>query len=162
LVGSRTSAAAKVTLFQASLAKRDPTIAAPIIGSMARPQSPVPQNLAKLAAATSGWRKNVNPPSTRAASAPIFATLKTVWMFAPSVTPLMLIAVSTAIISMATTRWGERPSWIASAAPGRCSWPNGKKTSGVTDGTSTPRKRANATATAAMVPVWITAKRVQP
>ena len=35
---------------------------------------------------------------------------------------------------IATTRWGERPSWIASAAPGRRSWPSGRKTSGADAG----------------------------
>ena len=86
-LGFCTSAAAKVTLFHASLEKSEPTIAAPITGITARDQSPVPQNVAKLAAATSGWRKSVRPSSTRAASAPTLATLKTVWIAAPSVTP---------------------------------------------------------------------------
>ena len=54
LLGLRTSAAAKVTLFQASLEKSEPTIAAPRTGSTARDQAPVPQNEPKLAAATSG------------------------------------------------------------------------------------------------------------
>ncbi len=34
--------------------------------------------------------------------------------------------------------------------------------SGETEGTSTPRKRAKPTATAAIVPVWMTRKSVQP
>ena len=51
---------------------------------------------------------------------------------------------------------------MASAAPGRRSCPSGRKTSGLMPGTRTLRNRANATATAAMVPVWITVKRVQP
>ncbi len=46
--------------------------------------------------------------------------------------------------------------------PGRLSEPSFRNTSGVTDGTSTARNLANATATAAMVPVWITVKSVQP
>jgi hypothetical protein len=51
---------------------------------------------------------------------------------------------------------------MASGAPGRRTWPSERKTSGLTDGTSTLRNRANATATAAMVPVWMTAKSVHP
>ena len=60
-LGFCTSAAAKVTLFQASLEKSEPTIAAPMTGNTARVQSPVPQKLEKLAAATSGRRKSVSP-----------------------------------------------------------------------------------------------------
>jgi hypothetical protein len=37
-----------------------------------------------------------------------------------------------------------------------------RKTSGESEGTNTAVNRANATATAAIVPVWITMKRVQP
>src|SRR5215207_7444613 len=77
-VGFLTSAAAKVTLFHASLEKSDPTIAAPITGNTARLQSPVPQKLEKLAAATSARRNRVRPSSTSTARAPILATLKTV------------------------------------------------------------------------------------
>jgi hypothetical protein len=109
-LGFCTSAAAKVTLFQASLEKSDPTIAAPMMGTMARLQSPVPQNVAKLALATSGRRNSVSPQSTSTASAPTFATLKTVWIVAPSVTPRTLMAVSRTIERIATIRWGERPS----------------------------------------------------
>ena len=111
-MGFCTSAAAKVTLFHASLENSEPTMAAPSTGMTAIDQSPVPQKSAKLAAAMSGWRKSVSPSRTSAASAPTLATLKTVWIAAPSVTPRMLVAVSTAIMTIATTRWGERPSWI--------------------------------------------------
>jgi hypothetical protein len=44
---------------------------------------------------------------------------------------------------------------------GRCAV-HPRNTSGVSDGTNTAVKRAKATATAAMVPVWITVNRVQP
>ena len=104
----------------------------------------------------------MSPKITSTASAPTLATLNTVWIAAPSLTPRTLIAVSSRIERIATSRWGERPSWMASGAPGRRSWPSGRKTSGLMPGTSTLRNRANATATAAMVPVWMTAKRVQP
>ena len=55
-VGSRTSAAAKVTLFQASLEKSEPTIAAPAATSTAAVHGVVPQKLEKFIAATSARR----------------------------------------------------------------------------------------------------------
>ncbi len=67
-----------MTLFHASLENSEPTIAAPISGTMAMVQSPVPQKLEKLAAATSGWRKNVSPNSTSTTSAPTLATVNVV------------------------------------------------------------------------------------
>jgi len=57
-VGFCTSAAAKVTLFQASLANSDPTIAAPMAGTTASDHDAVPQKAEKLAAAMSGWRQD--------------------------------------------------------------------------------------------------------
>ena len=77
-LGFCTSPAAKVTLFQASLEKSEPTIAAPRTGIIASDQSPVPQKSAKLADATSGRRKKVRPKITSTASAPTLATLNTV------------------------------------------------------------------------------------
>ena len=106
-VGFCTSAAAKVTLFQASLENSEPTMAAPRTGITASDQSPVPQKSEKLAAAMSGCRKSVSPNSTSAASAPTLATLNTVWIAAPSVTPRMLVAVSSAIMRIATTPLGR-------------------------------------------------------
>jgi hypothetical protein len=147
-------------LFHASLENSDPTIAAPITGSTARLQSPVPQNAPKLAAATSGRRKIVRPRRTSAASAPTLATVKLVWIAAPSRTPRIFTAVSRATMTIATTRCGDRPSWIR--PPGIANEPRSRKTSGVIDGQSTPRKRPNATATAAIVPLWITVNSVHP
>jgi hypothetical protein len=77
-VGFCTSAAAKVTLFQASAEKSEPTIAAPMTGITATDHEPVPQKPEKFAAAMSGWRQTVSPNSTSAASAPTLATLNTV------------------------------------------------------------------------------------
>src|SRR5690348_15923562 len=90
-VGFCTSAAAKVTLFHASLENREPTMAAPITGTTARVQGTVPQKDEKFAAATAGCRHTVSPNSTSAASAPTLATLNTVWIAAPSRTPRALV-----------------------------------------------------------------------
>ena len=149
-----------MTLFQASLEKSDPTIAAPTTGSIASPHGFAPQKVSKFIAEIAGCRKMNRPRTMSATSAPTLATVNTVWIAAPSRTPRMFTKVRNAIITTATSRWFERPSSMV--PPGRFSEPSLRKTSGVTDGTSTARNFANATATAAMVPVWITVKRVQP
>ena len=51
---------------------------------------------------------------------------------------------------MATTRCGERPSWIASAAPGKRSCPRGRKTSGLTEGASDGEQQGRADGGAAV------------
>ena len=161
-LGFCTSAAAKVTLFQASLEKSDPTIAAPTTGTIARLQSPVPQKAAKLAAATSGCRNSVSPQMTSTASAPTLATVNMVWIAAPSLTPRMFTAGEQDDQEDRDDALGREAELDRFGAPGMSDRPRTRKTSGLTEGTSTPRKRAKATATAAMVPLWMTANRVQP
>ena len=82
-----------------------------------------------------------------------------VWITAAVRTPRMLTQVSTSTEAMASRRCGDRPIWMSPL--GRCAV-QPMNTSGVSVGTNTAVKRANATATAAMVPVWITVNRVQP
>ena len=77
-VGFRTSAAAKVTLFHASLLKREPTMAAPTSGTSARVHGAEPQKLPKLVATTSGCRNTKSPSRMSAASAPTFAKVSVV------------------------------------------------------------------------------------
>jgi hypothetical protein len=124
-------------LFHASLEKSEPTIAAPITGSIARVHGFAPQRFAKLTWATSARRKSVSPSTMRATSAPTFATVNTVWIEAPSLTPRTFTQVSPTIITIATTRWIERPSSIG--PPGMVNEPSLRKTSGVIAGRSTPR-----------------------
>jgi hypothetical protein len=73
------------------------------------------------------------------------------------------------MLSNPTSRCGVSPIWIEFAgsvhprtATQTSAWGNQPNRSGPTPGTRTPRKRPKATATAAMVPVWITTKNVQP
>src|SRR2546426_6858683 len=58
-------------------------------------------------------------------------------------------------------RCGERPTAMSPIGLGKCIV-NPKNTSGERPGQKTLVNRANATATAAMVPVWMTTNRVQP
>ena len=99
----------------------------------------------------------------------VFTTVSVVCTHFPSRTPRRFTHVRSAIITSATRRCGVSPSWIAlagsvqpSAAEQMSAFGNHAKRSGLTVGQSTPRNRPNATATAAMVPVWITTNRVHP
>ena len=66
------------------------------------------------------------------------------------------------MLAMAASRCGETPMVMALGAPGNCRLPSARNTVSLTPGRSTARNLANATATAAMVPAWMTVKRVQP
>ena len=81
---------------------------------------------------------------------------------APTATPRPLIQVRKTMLRIATSRCTDTPSGMASAEPGRRMWPSERKIVSLSDGKKTARYLAIATATAAMVPVWITVKRVQP
>jgi hypothetical protein len=162
--GFFTSAAANVTLFHASLEKSDPTSAAPKASTSAESSGIDPTNWPgpKLAAIASGFRPIVRPSRTSAASAPVLTTVNVVWTILPSRTPRRLIHVKTHMETSATRRWGESPASTAPTEMAKSSRGNQAKRSGPIDGTRTPRNRPNATATAAIVPVWMTRKRVHP
>ena len=84
-------------------------------------------------------------------------------MIAAVRTPRTLIQVRTTIDRMANTRWGERPTWIVPMGWGSMTTvPSPGHRSGERDGRRTEVNRANATATAAIVPVWMTTNSVHP
>ena len=62
---------------------------------------------------------------------------------------------------IAKIRWRENPTAMSPIGAGTCSVVP-RNTSGESHGQSTDVKRANATATAAIVPVWMTTNSVQP
>ena len=66
------------------------------------------------------------------------------------------------MLAIATRRWGDTPMVMALAEPGRRMLPSARMTVSLTPGRSTARNLAKATATAAMVPAWMTVKSVQP
>ena len=82
-----------------------------------------------------------------------------VWMSAAVLTPRTLIQVRTRIDASASSRCHDRPT---SMDPLGNSTRTPTNTSGDSAGHQTAVKRPKATATAAMVPVWITRKKVQP
>ena len=82
-------------------------------------------------------------------------------MIAAVRTPRTLIHVSRATERTARMRWGESPTAMSPIGFGKCRVVP-KNTSGERAGQKTAVNRANATATAAMVPVWITTNSVQP
>ena len=86
-------------------------------------------------------------------------TVSVVCSAAAVFTPRMFTPVRKTIDAIASTRCHESP--ISIGPLGRCSVVP-RNTSGVSAGHSTPANRANATPTAAIAPVWITANRVQP
>ncbi len=74
-------------------------------------------------------------------------------------TPRTLIQVRTITESTAKIRWGDRPT-CRGPLPRLIVVP--RKTSGERAGKNTAVNRANATATAAIVPVWMTVNSVHP
>ena len=114
-----------------------------------------------MAAIAAALRPIVRPSRMSAASAAVLIAVSDVWMKAAVRTPRTLMSVSTTIEPMASSRCGDRPTVIGPIGWGNAIVPP-RKTSGVRAGKRTPVKRANATATAAMVPVWITTNSVQP
>ena len=147
------SADANPTLFQASMENSEPTIAAPMTGSSPRVRPVAGQKLApKFAAIASAFRPIVSPSTTRAASARVLMAVSEVWMNAAVRTPRTLIQVSTAIDAIASSRCHERPTVMSPIGFGK--WTKvPANTSAEIAGKSTAVKRANATATAAIVPV---------
>src|SRR5258708_4214543 len=138
-----------------------PTIAAPTAATPTAPP-PVAQKLApKFAASASAWRPIVNPSRISAASAPVLTAVREVWMIAAVRTPRTLIQVRSATDATASRRWGERPTVTGPNGGGGGRGPP-EEAAGERPGQNTAVKRANATATAAMVPVWITTNSVQP
>ncbi len=115
----------------------------------------------KFAANASALRPMVTPSRISNASAPVLIAVREVWIMAAVRTPRTLIHVSRATDRTARMRWGERPTAISPIGFGKC-MVNPRNTSGERPGQKTLVKRANATATAAMVPVWMTTNRVQP
>ena len=160
--GFLSSPDANPTLFQASIENSEPTIAAPTTGRMASVRAPPDQKVGpKFAVIAAAFRPIVNPSKIRAASAAVLIAVSEVWMNAAVRTPRTLIHVSSTIDAMAKIRWRENPTMMSPMGCGKCTVvPSG--TSGVSQGQSTEVKRANATATAAIVPVWITTNSVQP
>ena len=162
--GFFSSAAAKPTLFQASIEKSEPTVAAPITGRSAGVSPSAGQNPApKFAAPATAFRPMVSPSRISAASAAVLTVVKLVCTIAAVRTPRTLTQVSSTIERIANTRWGEKPTMSVPIGCGRVMVvPKPGHTSGLSAGTSTDVNRANATATAAIVPVWITTNRVHP
>src|SRR2546422_1034617 len=153
--GFLSSPEAKPTLFHASIENNEPTIAAPIIGRTPSDRPPPAQKFApKLAARAAALRPIVMPSRIRPARAAVFIAVNVVWMNAAVLTPRTLIQVSSTIDTIANMRWGETPKAMSPMGCGRCSVvPRPGRTSGDNAGQRTDVKRANATATAAIVPV---------
>jgi hypothetical protein len=128
----------KVTLFQESDEKSEPTRATPRTRIAVRPSRPPAQKFSpKLRATAASLRPTKNAAPMRPSSAPVLATVKMFWTRAPVRSPRVFSQVRKMMRAMATAFCGR-------------------------SGRKTPRNLAKATATAAMVPVWITVKKVQP
>src|SRR6266576_1494242 len=148
-LASFSSEPAKPTLFQASIENKDPTIAAPITGHSVAARPPAGQNAGpKFASIAATLRPIVIPRRMSAASAVVLMAVSDVWMMAAVFTPRTLIHGNTTTERIATSRCGESPTWLG-PLPRLTVVP--RKTSGERDGKKTAVKRANATATAAIV-----------
>ena len=177
--GSRTSPAVNVMLFHASEENSEPTW--PTQTAINIPSAPPAaetaptngrsdvtgetavgvQKFVKLACSASALRPTKMPsmPSAiNAMSDNVFAEVKTFWISLPSSNPRVFTNVRRVIIKIATSCWVERLTAY------RCESMIGETIHcvGETKSVSTPRNRANATATAAIVPVCITRNSVQP
>src|SRR5260370_8508749 len=163
LVGFFNSLPAKPTLFHASIENSDPTIAAPTAPTPTT-QPLVDQKLVpKFAAMAVALRPMVMPSKISAASAAVLTAVSEVWMNAAVFTPRTLIQVSSTIDAIANSRCGETPTRMSPMGGGRGTVvPQPWNTSAESPGIRTPVNLANATATAAMVPVWMTTNSVQP
>src|SRR5271168_2946683 len=153
-LGLRTSAAAKVTLAHASAENSAPTIAAPNTPAPAIDIDGVPKNAVeppKFAWSATGFGNSTHPTTTIRHSDRIFAVVNEFCSHLPMLRPRRFAAVRRAITAIAPARSPDNP---APPAPNQRFDPN--------TGHMTPANRANATATAAIVPVWITSNSVQP
>src|SRR3989441_43555 len=140
---SLSSEPAKPTLFQASIEKSDPPIAAPMTGHSVAPKPVAGQNAGpKLAAIAAALRPTGTPSTMRAASAVVLIAVSEVWMTAAVRTPRTLIHVNRITERIARIRCGDRPTWIG-PLPKLTVVP--RKTSGERLGKNTAVKRANAT-----------------
>src|SRR5712692_2943531 len=166
--GSLTSPAVNVTLFQASAEKSEPTWATqtainipsapPVADTVATNDKPdligemAPIDVhkcAKLAVIASAFRPTKTPRTISATSDRVFAEVKMFWMILPSWRPRVFTIVKHTMIRIATNCWVERlTAYLLESIIGETIHCVGEMT-----GISTPRKRANATATAAIVPV---------
>src|SRR2546430_1443818 len=165
--GSFTSPAVNVMLFQASEEKSDPTWAAQI--AMSRPKTPLAavtegmndrsglmgatsrgvQKSPKLAVSASELRPTRMPTTISAASDSVLADVKRFWMNLPSLSPRVLMNVSSTITTIAASCCVERlRAYRVERLIGGMI-----QRVGEIDGASAPRYRAKATATAAIVPV---------
>src|SRR3989442_4969290 len=89
---SLSSEPAKPTLFQASIEKSDPTIAAPMTGHSVAPKPVAGQNAGpKVAAIAAAVRPPVTPRTMRAASAVVLVAVSEGWMTAAGRPPRNLI-----------------------------------------------------------------------
>src|SRR5437764_4314611 len=174
--GSRTSPAVNVMLFHASEENSEPTWptqTAIIIPSAPPAAETAPtkgrsdvtgeaaagvQKFVKLACNALALRPTKMPSAINAMSDNVFAEVKTFWISLPSANPRVFTNVRRTIINIATSCWVERLTAY------RCESVIGEiiQFVGETKSVTTPRNRANATATAAIVPVCITRNSVQP
>ena len=145
--GLRTSPAVKVTLFQASEENSEPTMATPTSRTESKFQPALRQKSVKLLATAAGLRPTRKPAPTRPSSAPILANVKTFCTMAPVRMPRVLLQVR-----KHDDDDGQQ-LLRGDADARRC--PPGSSASQI-QGKKTPVYLAKATATAAMVPVWIT------
>src|SRR5438270_11172169 len=98
------------------------------------------------------------PTMTRPAKASVFAEVKTFWMILPQFNPRVLAIVRKPISKIAKNCCQERlNAYFAETRTGATIQDTGEA-----EGASTRRKRANATATAAIVPVCRTRRTGQP
>src|ERR1700687_1408300 len=105
LLGSCTSAAANVKLFQAAAEKGEPTNAAPnAIGNTDANATGLKLPAPKFAAIASALRPIVRPRRMSAAKAPVLTTVSVVWTILPSLTPRRLIQVRIQIVTRAISR----------------------------------------------------------
>ena len=132
--GSRTSAPGNVTFVQADCENAGPTSAS------ANAATSVLDKGAPAAGASAPARPKTMPPAVRARSAATLRTVRTFCTRVPALRPSAFVAVRARTTAAAT-------AFIAPPA---------------TDGTRSPRNVAKATATAAIVPVWMTSAIVQP
>ena len=90
----------------------------------------------------------------------VFTDVSVVCTHFPSFTPRRFTQVRAQMEMSATTRCHDSPN--SNVVPPRVMSTASSQRSAVTAGKSTPRNLPNATATAAMVPVWMTMKSVHP
>ena len=94
------------------------------------------------------------PTPTRLSSASTLAEVNTFCTAAPSLTPRVLVKVSSVMITMAARFAVFSPKLPDPMCTIQIVW--------LTPGKNTPRNLQNATPTAAIVPVWMTRNSVQP